>query len=136
MKPDNSSTPKQWAQVEAYCLMRYATDDRSEEEVIWNSRDGATPFAITNRTGMKLMTHVDWHLDEQMAPDFVPPEGTRVFIDGDEDGTPRLVVYGSAAWKHRVKQEVAASEYRLNRHMQSGELFRKLHKITNTRDSR
>lgn len=68
-----------YAHGEAFCLMTYRADDGSEEEVIWNSRDGVTPFVITLRSGTQAR-HVDWHRD-QRAPDFKPPPGMRVFVD-------------------------------------------------------
>lgn len=64
--------------AEAFCLMLYRSDDGTEEEVIWNSRDGVTPFVITLRSG-KQATHVDWHLD-QRVPDFQPHPGERMFV--------------------------------------------------------
>lgn len=65
---------------EAFCLMTYRADDGSkEEEVIWNSRDGVTPFVITLRSG-KEARHVDWHLD-RCVPDHMPPLGSRIFVD-------------------------------------------------------
>lgn len=65
--------------AEAFCLMTYRADDGSEEEVIWNSRDGVTPFSITLRSG-KPARHVDWHLDAYV-PDYRPPLGSRIFVD-------------------------------------------------------
>lgn len=65
--------------AEAYCLMTYRSDDGTEEEVIWNSRDGVTPFAITLRSG-KSARHVDWHLDRRV-PDYQPKPGERMFVD-------------------------------------------------------
>jgi len=35
----------------AFCLMTYRADDGTEEEQVWNSRDGVTPFVITLRSG-------------------------------------------------------------------------------------
>lgn len=64
--------------AEAYNLMNYRAAD-GETEVIWNSRDGVTPFAITLRSG-KEARHVDWRSDRR-APDFQPPAGSRMFVD-------------------------------------------------------
>lgn len=63
---------------EAFCLMTYRADD-GEEEVIWNSRDGVTPFMITLRSG-KPARHVEWHRDRRV-PDYTPPRGSRIFVD-------------------------------------------------------
>jgi hypothetical protein len=59
--------------------MIYLADDLSESEVIWNSRDGVTPFVITLRSG-KVARHVSWEKDVR-DPDFKPPLGSRVFVD-------------------------------------------------------
>jgi hypothetical protein len=64
---------------EAFMLMKYRADDGTEEELIWNSRDGVTPFVITLKSG-KTATHVEWTGDAY-APRFEPPIGTRIFVD-------------------------------------------------------
>lgn len=64
---------------EAFCLMKYATDDGSEVEWLWNSRDGVTPFIIRSRTG-KEMHHVDFHLDRPV-PHYQPLDSERIFVD-------------------------------------------------------
>jgi hypothetical protein len=65
--------------AEAFCLMKYRSDDGTEEELIWNSRDGVTPFTITLRSG-KRATHADWQNDQRL-PDYQPPAGSRIFVD-------------------------------------------------------
>jgi hypothetical protein len=69
----------QYRHAEAFCLMRYLADDGSEEEVVWNSRDGVTPFVITLRSG-KSARHVNWH-DDIRVRDHRPAPGTRMFVD-------------------------------------------------------
>lgn len=64
---------------EAWCLMAYRADDGTETEVVWNSRDGVTPFVITLRSG-KQATHVAWGNDVR-KPDYRPTIGDRIFID-------------------------------------------------------
>ncbi len=64
--------------AEAFCLMRYATDDNSEEEWIWNSRDGVTSYLVNSKSG-KLMRHVDYRLD-QVVKDYNPADTSRVFV--------------------------------------------------------
>jgi hypothetical protein len=66
--------------VEAFCLMKYATDDGSEIEWIWNSRDGVTPFCILNRARTKEMRHVGWQFD-RFIPHYKPIKGERIFVD-------------------------------------------------------
>lgn len=70
----------QFQHREAFCLMKYATQDGLEVEWIWNSRDGVTPFCITNRDQTREMAHVDWHLDRRL-PIYSPSEGQRIFVD-------------------------------------------------------
>lgn len=65
--------------------MKYATDDGSVVEWIWNSRDGVTPFCVTSRCG-KLMSHVQWKYDIRIL-DYKPLPGERIFIDA----TPELM---------------------------------------------
>lgn len=65
--------------AEAFCLMKYRSDDGTEEEVIWNSRDGVTPFVITLKSGNSA-THIDWFSDI-CEPDYIPESGERIFID-------------------------------------------------------
>lgn len=67
------------AHGEAFCHMLYRADDGSEEEWIWNSRDGVTPVGITLRSG-KQARHVEWHRD-RYDPDHVPQPGERIFVD-------------------------------------------------------
>lgn len=65
--------------AEAYCIMKYRSDDGTEEEWIWNSRDGVTPFVVTLRSG-KQAKHVDWH-EDTCAPHYKPLVGSRMFVD-------------------------------------------------------
>jgi hypothetical protein len=64
---------------EAFALMKYRADDRHLEEILWNSRDGVTPFTLSMRDGSSG-THVDWRNDEY-APDHQPQIGDRIFVD-------------------------------------------------------
>ena len=65
--------------AEAFNLMKYRSEDGTEEEIIWNSRDGVTPFSLTLKSG-KPATHVEWDKDVYV-PDYVPKPGDRIFID-------------------------------------------------------
>lgn len=78
----NGPTTK-YNHAEAFCLMEYVSDDGTEKEVIWNSRDGVTPFVITLKSG-KTAHHHDWSKD-RCVPDFKPPKGTRMFVDMTEE---------------------------------------------------
>jgi hypothetical protein len=64
--------------AEAFCLMQYS--DGKEVEILWNSRDGVTPFGIRSRDGKREMRHVNWQFDRP-APGHVPKVGDRVFVD-------------------------------------------------------
>lgn len=63
---------------EAFCLMLYR-DTAGDEEWIWNSRDGVTPFCINSRQGLEAQ-HVEWHRD-RCVPDHKPKPGERIFVD-------------------------------------------------------
>jgi len=65
---------------EAFCIMRYKCKDCGAIELLWNSRDGVTPFGIICRECGKSMLHVDWNLD-LYAPKHLPERGYRVFMD-------------------------------------------------------
>lgn len=69
---------KRYIHKEAFCLMLYR-DTAGNEEWIWNSRDGVTPFSVMSRQGLEAY-HVDWWRD-QRVPHHVPKLGDRVFID-------------------------------------------------------
>lgn len=66
--------------AEAYCLMWYQSRDGVENEYIWNSRDGVTPFTVTARDGHTELVHVHWEMDVYL-PDYKPGEGERIFMD-------------------------------------------------------
>jgi hypothetical protein len=64
---------------EAFCLMEYQDQVTGEIEVLWNSRNGVTPFIITSRAGNEAQ-HVHWHKDKP-DPNYLPPKGMRIFVD-------------------------------------------------------
>lgn len=68
---------------EAFCLMWYASRDGAEKELIWNSRDGVTPFCIKGKSGRELQ-HVHWAHD-QYVPRHTPKPGDRVFVDATRE---------------------------------------------------
>lgn len=66
---------------EAYCLMQYQCDSCGKKSLIWNSRDGVTPFACSCPCGGERK-HILWKSDIQMSPDYIPPAGyCDVFVD-------------------------------------------------------
>jgi hypothetical protein len=68
-------------QKEGFNLMLYRCG-AGHREVIWNSRDGITPFIVDCRVDgcEESAQHVDWHLDRR-APLHVPEVGSRIFVD-------------------------------------------------------
>ncbi|MFW9930651.1 MAG: hypothetical protein ACFFD1_14780 [Candidatus Thorarchaeota archaeon] len=69
---------KSYQHPEAFCLMQYACEKCYNLEVLWNSRDGVTPFTVGCTICHGMMRHIRWEQD-QFYPDFIPPVGTRVF---------------------------------------------------------
>jgi hypothetical protein len=100
-----------FAHGEAYRLMKYVSEADGRVEWLWNSRDGVTPFMIIDNLGCArglpaskgfrkpVMTHEDWQ-EDAFVPNFVPPVGMRIFVDGppDLDGArgPQVVVVDEA----------------------------------------
>jgi len=85
--------------AEAFCLMTYRSADGTEEEQLWNSRDGVTPFVIELRSG-KMAQHVDWNRDRRI-PDYVPPVGSRIFVDlTPERAREHAAVMVEEYWEH------------------------------------
>lgn len=87
---------RRYQHAEAYCLLTYqAVDGSGDREVVFNSRDGVTPFVISLRDGREAR-HV-------MAlavrrPDFVPPPGSRIFVDLTADRARALAEHNVAGW--------------------------------------
>lgn len=87
--------------AEAFCLMKYMSDDRETVEWLWNSRDGVVPYNIVPPDGDvadldtdRMFAHVDWQEDVRV-PFFVPPIGMRIFVSYDEPSA-------LAAWDRRL----------------------------------
>ena len=66
--------------AEAYCLMNYKCEKCGQEEVLWNSRDGVTPFIINCEKCGGHMQHIDWNRDIRNK-NYIPKSGQRVFIN-------------------------------------------------------
>lgn len=77
--------------AEAFALMKYASKDGAVVEMIWNSRDGVTPFTLMSKDDRVEMQHVEWKSDlyapdhpHTHAPDHPHTGlkvGDRVFVD-------------------------------------------------------
>lgn len=66
---------------EAFRIMTYECKKCGFKELIWNSRDGVTPFCLVcPRCGNWAQEHVDWSKDVY-APHYEPPKGARIFVD-------------------------------------------------------
>jgi hypothetical protein len=81
---------------EAFCLMRYQTKDGLLTEVLWNSRDGVTPFGIRSTDGREML-HVDWHRD-RFVPDYKPTPGQRIFVTLSKERATELARERVATW--------------------------------------
>lgn len=87
--PPTSAATYQHA--EAFRLMRYGCKPRTTPfgsrdgcgavEVIWNSRDGVTPFVVGCRSCGGEMSHLPPWQDDPLVPDYMPPLGSRIFVD-------------------------------------------------------
>lgn len=83
--------------AEAFCLMRYRDTVTGEVELIWNSRDGVTPFIVHSRRENESQ-HVDWRSDRRV-PFHVPQVGDRIFVDlTEEQARPLAEAYVEKHW--------------------------------------
>lgn len=87
---------------EAFSLMLYRNRKTGREEWLWNSRDGVTPFCITDAEDGGEMVHVEYFRDVR-APFYVPPVGSRIFVDLTE-ANARI---HAASWSDRFAAEDA-----------------------------
>ena len=69
---------------EAFYLMCYSNKSGTIIELVWNSRDGVTPFCIGSKDGTEELTHVQWEHDA-FRPDHKLQVGDRYFADCDEE---------------------------------------------------
>jgi len=92
--------------AEAFCLMQYETKDKLLREVVWNSRDGVTPFGFDSDKGLGTLYHVDFKLD-RCLPNYTPVKGQLVFVNA----TPELVM---PKVHERVEQSWAVAKERFN----------------------
>lgn len=66
--------------AEAFCLMNYKCEKCGKIELLWNSRDGVTPFGIGCINCNGEMFHSNFGGDK-CKEDYIPDKGQRVFID-------------------------------------------------------
>lgn len=87
--------------AEAFCHMEYQGQARCgmmQKIVIWNSRDGVTPFTC-NLLGIQL-THNNWHQDIY-DPNYKPKKGEYIWISWD---TVSAEIYAEQRWVKHVTQ--------------------------------
>lgn len=108
--------------------MVYQSDDGHVNEMIWNSRDGVTPFVVRSEDGEHELRHKIWR-GEPVAPQHVPNVGDRIFVDAtiedivpgvarrlesyvDEDGTidPELAQHYPKKSFHQIVTEISQDE--------------------------
>jgi hypothetical protein len=64
--------------------MQYQCEKCKTLEVVWNSRDGVTPYIIKCRRCNGEMSHVRWDQDD-CFPTYVPYPDERVFVNTPKD---------------------------------------------------
>lgn len=100
--------------AEAYMLMKYVSDDSSEIEWLWNSRDGVSPFGVSSRVSKDIISHADWG-EDAFVPNFVPPVGMRIFVTMTMEKA--LVIA-----RKRVTEGWDSGQYRMKEHPVLGPL--------------
>lgn len=93
---------------EAFRLMTYRCESGPcGDELVWNSRDGVTPFVIRCATCGGEATHVaPWERDP-LAPDHQPSFGDRVFVDATPERLLELRAAGfEKAWVSPVRPTI------------------------------
>jgi hypothetical protein len=94
--------------AEAFAVMRYVAAG-GKHELIWNSRDGVTPF-VTRIDGVDLQ-HVDWGND-WYAPAYVPPIGSWIFVDMTAELAQRFArEYVDKYWDRGDGQSMVDHDY-------------------------
>lgn len=71
---------EEYKHAEAFCLMTYKCEKCGKSEVVWNSRDGVTPFIIKCELCGGNMQHINFGGDVR-SKNYIPKVGQRVFID-------------------------------------------------------
>lgn len=93
MNPSDRPFPKAiqsgMSHAEAYCLMLYQCETCNFMEILYNSRDGVTPFTIKCRICGEAQSHTSFQLDKYM-PNFKSYKGMRIFIDLTEDKARKI----------------------------------------------
>ncbi len=104
--------------AEAFCLMQYACAC-GHREVIWNSRDGVTPFCLNCPScGEADLHHVNFKGDVY-APKHSPHHGQRIFVGMTQERADSLALAHVIRIKQRFGEDytsrvpsIAADFYR------------------------
>ena len=72
--------------------MQYEYEDCKIIEIIWNSRDGVTPFCVGCQNCDGTMRHINWQHDA-CKRDHKSKEGDRIFIDLTFEKAKRLAIH-------------------------------------------
>lgn len=105
--------------AEAFHNMQYSCDECGHSEMIWNSRDGVTPFLLSCSKCGKLMSHSgNWNIEK--AYKTLPEDANRVFVapflkdaqtsasDWVERYYSELIKYGH--YKNSTKEQIIANK--------------------------
>ena len=65
---------------DAFLLMNYRCEKCGQLEIIWNSRDGVTPFTAKCQKCDGWISHILWECDKR-TPEYKPKIGSRIFIN-------------------------------------------------------
>ena len=84
MKDDGN---KQYNFAEAYCIMLYRCEKCKKIEMIWNSRDGVTPFCVNCVNCNGLMQSFAWKVWVRIKK-LEAIDNIRVFIDSSNEDYP------------------------------------------------
>lgn len=107
----------------AFALMWYACEGKQRSvagapsertgcghrELIWNSRDGVTPFGCACPSCGKTMLHVDWERDVRV-PDYKPRPGQGFWRDGTPDEAEAIIRKRVEQWKDEYPIPTATLE--------------------------
>lgn len=94
--------------VEAFCLMQYECTKCKEIEILWNSRDGVTPFGIgSSCCPGSISNHVNWGKDLRVELELITKPGSlllkpsRVFINMTKE---RAIEISDKFWHEHGKK--------------------------------
>lgn len=90
--------------------MQYHCESCGKTEIIWNSRDGVTPFIVRCFFCKGEAKHINWDQDRRVV-DFTPQPGTRIFRDkSKEDYLKSKKNYLEENWGERLQKVYETKE--------------------------